>query len=123
MIANKDGQYYEQYYERLHQRRGEILRTLDYLSKEKRTLDENRHSIDRAAYERRCHLLDSVVGWYANETTLIDNALIRMRELRPAFAAVAGSRSTCTASQRTAYFRLSARNPPTLLHSAGNRRK
>jgi RNA polymerase-binding transcription factor DksA len=77
MIANKDGQYYE----RLHQRRGEILRTLDYLSKEKRTLDENRHSIDGAAYESRCHLLDSLVGWYANETTLIDNALIRMREV------------------------------------------
>jgi hypothetical protein len=122
MIVNKDGQYYEQYYERLHQRRGEILRTLDYLSKEKRMLDENRHSIDREAYESRCHLLDSLVGWYADETTLIDNALIRMRELRPAFAALPAADRPAP-PQRTAYFRLSARNPPTLLPSRGNRRK
>lgn len=77
MITNKN----EEYYERLRERRGEILRTLDYLNKEQRTLAENKHSIDRAAYESRCHLLDSLADWYANETTRIDQALMRSREI------------------------------------------
>ena len=75
MIVNKN----EQYIERLHQRRIEILRTLEYLNKEQRTLAENKHSINRAAYESRCHLLGSLADWYANESTRIDHALIRMR--------------------------------------------
>ena len=75
MIVNKN----KQYFERLRHRRVEILRTLDYLNKEQRTLAENKHSIDRAAYESRCHLLGRLAKWYADETTRIDHALIRMR--------------------------------------------
>ncbi len=70
----------EQYFERLYQRRVEILRTLDYLNQEQRTLVENKHSIDKAAYESRRHLLERLAEWYASETTRIDHALIRMRE-------------------------------------------
>jgi hypothetical protein len=75
VIENKN----EQYIERLNQRQIEILRTLEYLNKEQRTLAKNKHSIDRAAYESRRHLLDSLADWYANESTRIDHALVRMR--------------------------------------------
>ena len=74
MIVNKN----KQYFEGLHGRRVEVLRTLDYLNNERRRLAENKHSIDRAAYESRYHLLSRLADWYADETTRIDHALMRI---------------------------------------------
>ena len=63
-------------------RRGEIIRTLEHVQKEQRTVDENKEWIDRAAYESRCQLLDSLADWYVHETTRIDDALTRITEGR-----------------------------------------
>jgi DnaK suppressor protein len=78
MIAIKN----EQYYDKLKNRRGEIMRTLEHVQKEQRTVDENRDWIDRAAYQSRCHLLASLADWYANETSRINAALRRITEGR-----------------------------------------
>ena len=40
----------EAYYNKLKNRRGEIIRTLEHVQKEQRTVDENKEWIDRAAY-------------------------------------------------------------------------
>lgn len=72
----------EAYYNKLKNRRGEIIRTLEHVQKEQRTVDENKEWIDRAAYESRCQLLDSLADWYVHETTRIDGALTRITEGR-----------------------------------------
>src|SRR4029434_299595 len=72
----------EAYYNKLKNRRGESIRTLEHVQKEQRTVDENKEWIDRAAYESRCHLLDSLADWYVHETTRIDDALTRITEGR-----------------------------------------
>jgi DnaK suppressor protein len=72
----------EEFYNKLKNRRGEIIRTLEHVQKEQRTVDENKEWIDRAAYESRCHLLDSLADWYVHETTRIDDALTRITEGR-----------------------------------------
>lgn len=41
----------EAYYNKLKNRRGEIMRTLEHVQKEQRTVDENKEWIDRAAHE------------------------------------------------------------------------
>ena len=78
MIAIKN----DPYYEKLEKRRGEIMRTLEHVRKEQRTVDENKDWIDRAAYQSRCHLLGSLNSWYANETARINAALKRITEGR-----------------------------------------
>ena len=72
----------EEYYDKLKNRRREIMRTLKHVQKEQRTVDENKESIDRAAYESRCQLLDSLADWYVHETTRVDDALTRITEGR-----------------------------------------
>jgi DnaK suppressor protein len=72
----------EEFYNKLKNRRGEIIRTLEHVQKEQRTVDENKEWIDRAASESRCHLLDSLADWYVHETTRIDDALTRITEGR-----------------------------------------
>jgi DnaK suppressor protein len=72
----------EEYYDKLRHRRREIMRTLEHVHKEQHTVEENKEWIDRAAYESRCHLLESLAGWYLRETTRIDDALTRITEGR-----------------------------------------
>ena len=76
MIAVKN----EAHYERLRSRRNEVMMTLEHVQKEHRAIDDNRESIDQAAYESRVHLLDNLADWYLNETRRIDDALIRIAE-------------------------------------------
>jgi len=76
MIAIKS----DRYYDKLEKRRGEIIRTLEHVQNEQRIVDENKDWIDRAAYESRCHLLDNLASWYANETVRINAALRRITE-------------------------------------------
>ena len=76
MIAIKN----EPYYDKLKKRRGEIMRTLEHVQDEQRTVDENTEWIDRAAYESRCQLLDNLADWYADERKRTDAALIRITE-------------------------------------------
>jgi len=45
-------------------------------------VEENKEWIDRAAYESRCHMLDSLADWYVHETTRVDDALTRITEAR-----------------------------------------
>ena len=63
MIAYKT----DKCYEKLQKRQGEITRTLEHVQKERRTVEENRKWIDKAAYQSRCHLLDSLTNWYLEE--------------------------------------------------------
>ena len=72
----------EAFYNKLKTRRGEIIRTLEHVQKEQRTVAENKEWIDRAAYESRCQLLDSLADWYVHETTRIDDALTRITKGR-----------------------------------------
>ena len=69
-------------YEKLQKRQGEITRTLEHVQKERRTVEENKKSIDKAAYQSRCHLLDRLTDWYLKETTIIQQALMRISEGR-----------------------------------------
>ena len=78
MIAIKN----DPYYEKLKKRRNEIMRTLEYVQKEQRTVDENKDWTNRAAYQSRCHLLRSLADWYTNETSRINAALKRITEGR-----------------------------------------
>jgi RNA polymerase-binding transcription factor DksA len=78
MIAIKNAQYYE----KLNERRSDIMRTLEHVQKEQRAVDENKEWIDKAAYESRCHLLDNLADWYLNERTRIDDALMRIAEVK-----------------------------------------
>ena len=72
----------ELYVDRLIKRRNEIMRTLEHLQTEQRTVNENKDWIDQAAYVSRCHLLDGLADWYTNETARVDDALIRISENR-----------------------------------------
>ena len=72
----------EQFFEKLRKRRSETMRTLEHLETERRTVDENKDWIDKAAYNSRCHLLASLADWYANETSRINAALRRITEGR-----------------------------------------
>jgi DnaK suppressor protein len=76
MIAIRNDQYYYM----LEKRRGEIMRTLEHVQNEQRIVDENKDWIDRAAYASRCHLLDNLASWYANESVRINAALKRITE-------------------------------------------
>ena len=76
MIAIKN----EEYFDKLRKRRDEIVKTLEYVQKERIIVDENKEWIDKTAYESRCHLLDSLAQWYINETTRIDDDLVRITE-------------------------------------------
>lgn len=68
------------YYERLRQRRDEIMMTREHLQKEQRLVDDNKDWIDHAAYESRVGLLDNLADCYAKETVQIDDALTRIAE-------------------------------------------
>lgn len=70
----------EQYCERLRNRRNEVMMTLEHVQREQAEVSENQEWIDRAAYENRRDLLDSLADWYANETARIDQALRRLAE-------------------------------------------
>jgi DnaK suppressor protein len=78
MIAIKN----DQYYEKLKKRQNEIIRTLEHVQKEQRTMDENKERIDKAGYKSRCQLLGSLAEWYADESARIHDALSRFREGR-----------------------------------------
>lgn len=72
----------EEYVDKLRGRRTEVLRTLEHVHNEQRSVDENKTWIDKAAYVSRCHLLDSLAEWYADEATRIEAALTRITEGR-----------------------------------------
>jgi len=78
----------EPYEARLRKRRSQILQTLQHVQTEQRQIEENKEWVDRAAYLSRCRLLDSLANWYDNETTRIDDALLRISQ---------GSFGTCLA--------------------------
>ena len=71
---------YKPYYERLRRRRDEVMTTRAHLEREQRVVDENQVWLDRAAYQSRVELLDSLADWYAQETVQIDDALARFAE-------------------------------------------
>jgi DnaK suppressor protein len=71
---------FETYYDRLKNRRNEIMMTLEHVHREQRAVEDNEEWIDRAAYEGRVHLLDNLANWYLDEITRIDDALIRITE-------------------------------------------
>lgn len=72
----------ERYFDKLRKRRTDVARTLAHVRKEHRTVEENRTSIDKAAYTSRCDLLGSLEHWYLDESRRIDDALIRFAEGR-----------------------------------------
>jgi RNA polymerase-binding transcription factor DksA len=78
MIAIKN----EDYFDKLRKRRDETTMTLEYVQKEQSIVDENKEWIDKAAYQSRRDLLDSLAEWYLDETTRIDDALERLTEGR-----------------------------------------
>jgi RNA polymerase-binding transcription factor DksA len=71
---------FETYYDRLKNRRNEIIMTLEHVHRERRAVEDNEEWIDQAAYESRVHLLDNLANWYLDEITRIDDALIRIAE-------------------------------------------
>jgi DnaK suppressor protein len=71
---------YDTYHERLRMRRSEVIRTLEHVQNEQRMVDENKEWIDKAAYRSRRELLDSLAEWYVDESSRIDDALIRIRQ-------------------------------------------
>lgn len=68
----------EPYHAKLKRRRSEILNTLEHVQKQQREIDDNKEWVDKAAYLSRCRLLDSLADWYTNESTRIDDALLRI---------------------------------------------
>lgn len=66
--------------DKLKERRQEITRTLDHVRGEQQAVDENKQWIDRAAYVKRCRLLDGLARWYAEESRRVDAALRRIRQ-------------------------------------------
>ena len=68
----------ETQFDRLHERRREIIRTLDHVRCERQVVDQNRQWIGGAAYLKRCNLLESLMSWYADETRRLDAALQRI---------------------------------------------
>jgi RNA polymerase-binding transcription factor DksA len=68
------------YYDRLKQRRDEIMMTRRHLRKEQCAIDENKEWIDQAAYQSRINLLGNLSDWYAEEATQVDTALKRIAE-------------------------------------------
>lgn len=65
---------------KLHARRRQITRTLDHVRGERQAVSENKHWIGRSAYDKRCHLLDSLARWYADEHKRIEAALRRIND-------------------------------------------
>jgi RNA polymerase-binding transcription factor DksA len=78
MIAIKN----EDYFDELRKRRDKTAMTLEYVRKEQSIVDENTEWIDKAAYQSRRDLLDSLAEWYVDEATRIDDALVRITEGR-----------------------------------------
>ena len=66
--------------DKLEERQREITRTMEHVRGEQRIVDENKQTIERAAYLKRCRLLDGLIRWYADENKRIDAALRRIRE-------------------------------------------
>ena len=54
----------DDYETKLRRRRNEMVRTLDHVRNEQSAVEKNKEWIDRAAYESRCYLLDSLAQWY-----------------------------------------------------------
>ena len=79
------------YDERLRQRRDEIVMTREHLKKEQRVVDENKDWIDPGAYQRRVHLLDGLVEWYAKEMARIEAALVRIAQGTYGFCPACGA--------------------------------
>lgn len=64
--------------DKLKKRRGQVLETLGHVQTEMRTIDDSKEWIDQASYVSRTRLLDSLIQWYKNESTRIDDALLRL---------------------------------------------
>src|SRR5581483_4609937 len=71
---------YAPYHAKLNRRRGEVVKTLEYLRQEQRIVAENREWIDDRAFESRRALLDGLAQWYIDEAARIDAALMRIRD-------------------------------------------
>ena len=70
----------EPYQAKLKRRRSDILKILQHVREQQREIEENKEWVDKAAYVSRSHLLDSLADWYNNETSRIDDALVRIDE-------------------------------------------
>ena len=68
------------YLDKLRLREIEVERTIRHLEKERREIEENTEWIDRAAYESRANLLDSLTALYRYEMELIEKAHSRVEE-------------------------------------------
>jgi hypothetical protein len=60
------------------QRRNVVVRTLDYIDAERRTVATNRQWENPAARRNRTRLLDRIRGWYHTELRKIDTVLDRL---------------------------------------------
>ncbi len=56
----------ESYRTKLKKRRSEVLKTIEYVQKQQREIEENKEWVDRAAYINRCRMLDTLADWYNN---------------------------------------------------------
>ena len=70
------------YLDKLRLRGIEVERTIRHLEKERREIEENTEWIDRAAYESRVNLLDSLLTFYRYEMEQIEKAHSRVEESR-----------------------------------------
>ena len=65
------------YFRKLRSRKIEVKRTLRHLENERQTVECNTEWADRAAFEARMNLLDSLTDSFLNEIGRIDDALLR----------------------------------------------
>jgi hypothetical protein len=65
---------------RLTRRRKVVVRTLEYVDGERKTIDSNRIWKSPSAQQRRRSLLNKLHGWYDKEAKKIDMVLARLSE-------------------------------------------
>jgi hypothetical protein len=63
------------YSEKLRRRKQEIERTLLYIEKQRREIEDNTEWLNRAAYENRASLINELSCWYRIEMQEVENAL------------------------------------------------
>jgi hypothetical protein len=65
-------------YQSLQRRRGEVVRTLEHVRRERATLEHNQAVMNKAAYQNRLRLFEDLTAWYAAERARIERALSRI---------------------------------------------
>jgi hypothetical protein len=61
-------------------RRKVVVRTLEYVDGERKTVDDNRVWKSASAQQKRKNLLEKIRGWYDKEAKKIDTVLARISE-------------------------------------------